>query len=136
MDFARITNHSHKTNTKDLRIFLGIWAGIFALFLGFGYFAHDMWRIWALVGLAISLVFIPYPRPIAPLYRVWVKLGEMVGFVISRSILLVLWVVIFCPIGLFFRVISRDVLQQKPDKKAQSYFIKRTTPPQSLKNQF
>ena len=40
------------------------------------------------------------------------------------------------PIGLIMRLLGKDLLLQKLDKKAKSYWIKRTIPIGSMKNQF
>ena len=44
-----------KVSTKDLRVFLGVWAGIFALFLALGYIKNGSLREWAACGVLISL---------------------------------------------------------------------------------
>ncbi|MFC3866993.1 SxtJ family membrane protein [Helicobacter equorum] len=129
---------SHEVSTKDLRIFLAIWTGIFMLIAIFPLFRdpHTTPRLWAIIACIVSIVLICIPRVIVPFYRLWILLGETIGFVISRTILAILFFGIFTPIALFFRLIKRDVLHQKPDKTIQSYFLQRTQQPQSMKNQF
>ena len=51
------------------------------------------------------------------------------GFVMTRVILTVAFVVLFVPVGLVFRVIGRDVLRQRPDPEAASYWIARDDGP-------
>ncbi|WP_394953931.1 SxtJ family membrane protein [uncultured Helicobacter sp.] len=123
-------------STKDLRLFLTIWAGIFAIIAPLPLLrAHEI-RVWALIACGTSLALLAFPRVIAPIYRLWIVLGEGIGFVISRSILAILFFGIFTPVALGFRLVGRDVLRQKPDKNAQSYFIERAQQPHSMKNQF
>ena len=122
--------------TSDLRVFLGIWAGIFAVFLAFGILRHDIWRVWAIIGCGVSVALLIVPRVCVPLYRVWLLLGEGIGFCISRSILLLVFVVIFVPVGIAFRIFGRDVLRLRAHKGAESYFITRTTQPTSMERQF
>lgn len=123
--------------TKDLRTFLTIWAAIFALIALFPLLKDaNTPRLWALIACGISLALLAFPRVIAPIYRLWIVLGEGIGFVISRTILAILFFGIFTPVALFFRLIGRDVLAQKPDKRAPSYFKARAQQPQSMKNQF
>ncbi|HIV48627.1 SxtJ family membrane protein [uncultured Helicobacter sp.] len=124
--------------TKDLRTFLAIWAGIFAILALFPLLKDyaNTPRVWALIACGISLALLAFPRVIAPIYRLWIVLGEGIGFVISRSILTILFFGIFTPVALVFRLIGRDVLAQKPDKSAPSYFKVRAQQPQSMKNQF
>ena len=99
-----------KVSTKDLRVFLGVWAGIFVLFLALGYIKNGSLREWAACGVLISLVLMIIPRIITPLYQAWVWLGEKIGFVISRVILALILFGIFTPLGLAFRLFGRDIL--------------------------
>jgi len=124
--------------TKDLRTFLAIWAGIFAILALFPLLKDyaNTPRVWALIACGISLALLAFPRVITPVYRLWIVLGEGIGFVISRTILAILFFGIFTPVALVFRLIGRDVLAQKPDKSAPSYFKVRAQQPQSMKNQF
>lgn len=125
---------------KDLRVFLGIWAGIFAVFLLAGVLRGDTVRIWALCGFALSIAFMAIPRVILPFYRVWLKFGEIMGFVISRIILALIFFGIFTPLGIIFRVFKRDILGLKlafgNKDKSQSLFKIREIAPTSMKNQF
>lgn len=122
-------------NPRDLRLFLGIWAGIFSAIFIYGLFREKL-ILWAFIALVIVLALQISPRVITPLYRAWIVLGEIIGFVVSRAILFLIFFGIFSPIGLFFRLIKRDILRQKFDKNAKSYFITRQTQPTSMANQF
>ena len=129
-----------KVSTKDLRVFLGVWAGIFALFLALGYIKNGSLREWAACGVLISLALMIIPRIITPLYKAWVWLGEKIGFAISRVILALIFFGIFTPLGLAFRLFGRDILGLKlafsNKDKAQSLFKIREIQPTSMKNQF
>lgn len=134
------TTNRQTIPTKDLRVFLGIWAGIFAVFVAFGILRHDTLRIWALCGSVISLVLMAIPRAVTPLYRAWVWVGEKIGFVISRIILAVIFFGIFSPLGIVFRLFGRDILGIKfafcSNDKSVSLFKIREIQPTSMKNQF
>ncbi|MBR2494938.1 MAG: hypothetical protein IKB69_05435 [Helicobacter sp.] len=118
----------------DLRIFLSIWAGIFALFLLSGVLLHDHYRIWAIVGLALALALQAYPKASTPLYIAQVRLGSALGWCISRATLVVLFALVFVPLGLVFKLARRDILA--PKLHNDSYLIKRDKQPASMKNQF
>ena len=77
-----------------------------------------------LVGLG-TLV----PGLLGPVYRVWMTLALALGFVMTRVILTIAFVVLFVPIGLVFRLIGRDPLRQRPDPGAASYWIPRSDGP-------
>lgn len=69
------------------------------------------------------------------LYQGWVKVGEIVGLVNSRIIMFVIFVTIFAPAGMLFRLRRRDVLHKRFDEQAETYFINRDTQPGSMRNQ-
>ena len=121
--FAQIWHKN--VSVKDLRVFLGILAGICLVFALTPLLKGAQVRLWLLVlfGLCVACLF--YPAPLRPLYRAWLIFGEIMGFCISRTILFVLFFGIFTPIGLVFRVMRRDCLAQHFELDAQSYFIDR-----------
>lgn len=121
-------------STHDLRIFLSIWAGIFTLFLLSGIVLHDIYRIWAIVGLGVALALQLYPNASRPLYIAQIKIGSIIGWCISRATLVVLFALVFVPLGLVFKLARRDTLA--PKLHNDSYLIKRDKQPTSMKNQF
>lgn len=124
------------TSISDLRVFLGIWAGIFAAFLLSGILLHDIYRIWAIIGLGVALALQVYPKVSTLLYIAQVKIGSVIGWCISRATLVVLYFCVFVPLGLVFRIIGRNVLGARLDKEKDSYLISRQKQPVSMKNQF
>ncbi|MEO0557826.1 MAG: SxtJ family membrane protein [Bacteroidota bacterium] len=69
------------------------------------------------------------PRWLRPTYLIWMGLAFVLGFVMTRVILSLAFVLVFTPVGLFFRLIRRDVLHQQPDPDAETYWIARDTGP-------
>ncbi len=138
-----------EVSKKDLQIFELIWAMIFLgiavypFFKSFNietinldYFLQTS-RIWSLyVSGFFLLIAIVYPRLLKYFYSVWVKFGEFIGGIVSKVILFILFFGLFTPIGIFFRIIRKDLLHQKLDEKASSYWVIRKEEPGSMKNQF
>ncbi len=136
-------------SNKDLRTFELIWAMIFLGIAIYPYYKSftpeslnleaflQTARVWALyISGFFILTALIYPRLLKYFYIVWVKFGEFIGGIISKIILFVLFYGLFAPIGLFFRIIRKDLLNQKLDANANSYWIKRKTQPGSMKNQY
>ena len=69
------------------------------------------------------------PHLLRPVYIVWMGLAFVLGFIMTRVILSLAFVLVFTPVGLFFRLIRRDVLKQRPDPEAETYWIPRDTGP-------
>ena len=94
-------------------------------------------RSWSLyVCLAFLIVGTFIPKLLSGFYKVWVKFGELLGGVISKIMLLILFYGLFTPISLVLKILRKDLLHKKMDKKSQSYWIDRTEQPGSLKKQF
>lgn len=82
-----------------------------------------------IVGAVLVLGGLVAPRALAGVYRVWIAAGIVMGFVMTRVILAVVFAVVFTPVGLLFRLLRRDPLEQRPDPAAASYWIRRTDGP-------
>ncbi len=95
-------------------------------------------KTWITLGGAVFFLFfsIVWPKVLMPLYKIWVKIGDFIGGIISRIILIILFFLIFTPIGLVLKVLGKDLLNKKIDRSKSSYWIHRDKQPESLKNQF
>ncbi len=97
-------------------------------------------RWWALGAAAVfaSLAFI-LPAALAPLNKLWLKLGLLLYKVVNPIVLGLLFYVTVTPIALLMRMLGKDPLRLRRDPDAASYWIERTPPgpaPESMKNQF
>jgi len=93
-------------------------------------------RIWSLIVSIIFLILgLINSRLLTPLNLVWIKFGELLGRIISPIVMGVIYFVIMTPIGLFMRLIGKDLLKIKPSKN-NSYWIKRDKNIGSMKRQF
>jgi len=93
-------------------------------------------RIWSLIVSIIFLILgLINSRLLTPLNLVWIKFGELLGRIISPIVMGVIYFIIMTPIGLFMRLIGKDLLKIKPSKN-NSYWIKRDKNIGSMKRQF
>lgn len=87
---------------------------------------------WALPALCISggfaLVAAVIPKILHPLNVVWMKFGLLLSMIVSPIVLGVIYLVLFVPVGLLFRITGRDALHRKFDKALPSYWINRAPP--------
>ena len=93
-------------------------------------------RIWP---IPISLIFLTLglfkSKLLNPLNIVWVKFGELIGRIIAPLVMAIIYFIIVTPIGLFMRLIGKDLLNIKFTKNS-SYWIKRKKNIGSMKRQF
>ena len=94
-------------------------------------------RIWALIVSAVFLllVFIA-PKTLSLPNRLWFKFGMILGSIIAPIVMALVYFITVLPTGLIMRLLGKDLLKQKLDKNAKSYWIERNEPMGSMKNQF
>ena len=93
-------------------------------------------RIWSLIIAIIFLILgLLNSKFLTPLNRSWLKFGELLGRVVSPLVMGLVYFVILTPIGLFMRLIQKDLLGTKFSKK-NSYWIKRDKNIGTMKRQF
>ena len=93
-------------------------------------------RIWA---LTVSLIFLVLgllnSKLLSPFNLIWVKFGEVLGRIIAPIAMSVVYFIIITPIGLFMRLIGKDLLNTKFTNN-KTYWIKREKNIGSMKRQF
>ena len=93
-------------------------------------------RLWALtISLAFLILGILNSKILAPLNKGWVKFGELLGRIVAPVVMAAVYFIIITPIGLFMRLIGKDLLNTKFSKN-RSYWIKREKKIGSMKRQF
>ncbi len=96
-------------------------------------------HLW-LIGIAgfLLLAAIIFPKILSPIHYVWIKIGDVLGWINSRIILAIIFYAIFTPFGLTMRLFGKDPLQKKPDPDKKSYWSLRQErdPQESMKYQF
>lgn len=119
-----------KSGKKELRQF-GITIGVVLGFLG----AWFLWRgkdgshlllITAVVFFALGFIL---PLLLKPLHKLWMTLAILLGWLMTRIILIILFYLVVTPIGLLARLSGKDFLNKKFDRKVNSYWISRKTTP-------
>jgi Saxitoxin biosynthesis operon protein SxtJ len=95
-------------------------------------------RLWVLVlALLLSATAFIFPSALGPFHRVWMTIGEGLGWLNNRILLTLLYYLIIVPIGVILRAIGSDPMRRKLDRGAQTYRIPRTKrPPAHLRRQY
>jgi hypothetical protein len=68
------------------------------------------------------------PNVLAPLNRIWTKLGLLMATVVSPIVLGLLFFIVVTPVGLLMRLVGKDPLRLRHDSGANSYWIVRQPP--------
>ena len=129
-----------KSDIKQLRNFGLVVGAIFA--------AMGLWpalsrgddpRLWALV--LASLLVIPalvLPRSLGSVYRGWMMVGHVLGWINTRIILGAIFYGLFTPIGMVRRfLLAKDSMHRRFEPEADTYRVLRQPRPSShMKRQF
>mgnify|MGYP001456262856 CR=1 FL=1 len=93
-------------------------------------------RVWALVvSILFFLLGLINSKILTPLKHGWIKLGEILGKVIAPIVMGFIYFIIITPIGIFMRLLGKDLLNIKYNKN-KSYWLKRTKNVDTMKRQF
>ena len=93
-------------------------------------------RVWAIILSLIFLVLgIINSKLLTPFKKIWIRLGEILGKFIAPIVMGFIYFLIITPIGLFMRLIKKDLLSIKFHKE-KSYWIKRSKNINTMKRQF
>ena len=104
--------YSEEREAKRFGVILGV------LFLGLASFA--LWRghtgrATVVAVLAVSAAILPFLAPALWLrvFRRWMQLAEVLSWVMTRVILTVFFYLVLTPVGLFMRLIRKDLLDER-----------------------
>ena len=108
-----MTKNPSEKELKQFSILIGL---IFPLLIGLiiPYLTGHGFRFWTLI-IALPVLFLGQVKPILldKIYKIWMKLGEILGWVNSRLILGLVFVLIIQPTSLIMRLFSYDPLKKK-----------------------
>ena len=109
---------------------------VFLLIAIWPVFTSESVRVWAIILSLIFLVLgIINSKLLTPFKKIWIKLGEILGKFIAPIVMGFIYFLIITPIGLFMRLIRKDLLSIKFNKE-KSYWIKRSKNINTMKRQF
>ena len=93
-------------------------------------------RIWSvLISLLFLILGIINSKILTPLNKVWFKFGIFLGKLISPVVMGIIFFLVVTPIAFLMRMLKKDLLNLKFNKNS-SYWIEKTDPKSTMKNQF
>ena len=85
---------------------------------------YPVWP-WIFAAAFVSWGFAA-PASLAPVFRVWMRFGDMMGRIMGPLILGVIFFIIVLPVGIIARFARRDPMARSFDNDAASYRIKKS----------
>ena len=92
-------------------------------------------RVWSIVlSLVFLITLIIKPNLFTPLNSLWIKLGILLGRIMSPIVMCLIFFFVVTPVGILIRVLKKDTIGLK--RGASSYWINRKDKAQSMRKQF
>ena len=112
-----------KSKKSDLRNF-GFIIGIVLLIISGILFwkEKESFQILLTFGVAFGILGITIPFILKPIYWVWMIFATILGWIMTRVILSLLFYIIITPIGLIPRFFGKQFLELRWDKSKESYW--------------
>ena len=114
--------------------------GILALIAIIKAFERSPWSvIWGALAIALIGGALWRPRYLAVPNRIWLKLGLVLHRIVNPVIMAILFYGTILPIGVLMRLLGKDPLRLRLDKKAASYWLTRSDerpPSEAMRQQF
>ena len=94
-------------------------------------------RIWSII---VSIIFLTLgllnSKILTPFNKLWMRLGALLGIIVSPIVMGVVYFGIITPIGLIMKLFGKDVLNLKLDKNKKTYWTLKKKIPSKMKDQF
>jgi len=88
--------------------------------------------------IAVIFLILGYwaPKMLTIPNKLWFKFGILIGHVVTPILMALIYFLAVLPTGLIMRILGKDLLKTRLDKKAESYWIIRDEKMGPMKNQF
>ena len=133
---SEISSHV-STEQSSPKSFGVVFSCVFLIIALYPLITSEGLRIWALVvSIIFFLLAFLAPKILVLPNKLWFKFGLLLGSIVAPIVMAFVYFVTVLPTGLIMRLLGKDLLKQKLDKNAKSYWIERKEPMGSMKNQF
>ena len=126
-----------EAQSREEKSFGIVFAAVFLLVGIYPLTDGDEVRLWALCMSAVfvALAYIS-PKALSVPSKLWFKLGMVIGSVSAPVIMMIIYFTTVVPTGLAMKLLRKDLLRKRLDRNAESYWIRRSQPISSMRDQF
>jgi hypothetical protein len=104
----------------------GVFVGIAVLIVALNAWTFGPWSTGLTgVGTLLVLAGTAMPDALAPVFRVWMGIAVVLGAIMTRVILTLVFVLLMLPIAFLLRLVGKELMPKRPDPEAVSYWIDR-----------
>jgi len=114
-----------ESGRKELRKF-GLTMGIVLGLLGglWWWRANPYYSYLFILSIAFLLLGLAVPMLLKPVHKIWMTLAVLMGWLMTRVLLSILFFLVFTPMGLVARLFGKQFLDLKIDKSRGALFFK------------
>jgi len=117
----------------------GLVFSIFFLVLSAYFYLNFNMNLSTIIFIFLSLIFFIFgilnSKILYPINLIWYKFGILLGKIVSPIIMGIIFFLVVTPIGIFLKIIKKDILNLKFNKN-KTYWIQKDGPKSNMKNQF
>jgi hypothetical protein len=116
----------HEPDRQELRKFGLVFASGMALVFGLllPWLFEKPWPLWPWVIAAVfATTALLLPQLLRPVFWLWMKIGHVLGWINTRIILGITFLLFFVPVALLFHLFGKDPMRRRFDPSLQSYRI-------------
>jgi hypothetical protein len=125
---------TEKSSVKSFGVFFSI---VFLFVSLYPLIDSGSLRIWALVvSIIFFLLAFVAPKVLILPNTLWFQFGLLLGSIIAPIVMTIIYFITVVPTGITMRLMGKDLLKQKLDNNTKTYWINRSEPMGSMKNQF
>ena len=129
-----------KVTSEELKKFGLLMGFIIPLLFGllFPWIFSSIFPLWPwLLGAGFWVLALLRPELLDVVFKIWMRVGAILGWLNSRIILIFLFYIVMFPIGLTLRLFRNDPLHRKFESKLTSYRVSSNSRPKSsMENPF
>ena len=136
-EIRSVTTNSGKSEVRKFGLSIGTIFGMVAIYLFWQ--EKEVAQLVAYTGVAFFAVGWLLPVALKPVYITWMCFAVLMGFIMTKLILFVLYSLVFTPAGLMLRLLGKDPLKERIEPTKTTYWIQRergALDPKSLENQY
>ena len=113
----------NKSDWKKFGITMGIILTIIGLYLVWK--NNDYFTYFFFVAAAFFIIGLLLPAALKYVYKAWMSLAVVMGFIMTRVIMIIIFYLLVTPIGLIASITGKKFLDMKIDQNAKSYWLAR-----------
>ena len=130
-------SNNTKNNLPSEKNFGLTFACVFIIIALWPLLAGEPIRLWSII-VSIFLVIISFifPKILRPFNKWWYKFGILLGSIVSRIVIPLVFYLVITPMGLIMRFFGKDFLEKKIKPGISTYWTNKNKEKISMKDQF